>query len=174
MHIFGKIIAACLLLLVAVSGAQAQSLEEMAKRFENCPKAEYTHVGPLLMRLARAMAPKEDMEEMGPVGRAMLENVSEMALLDLEECSEEDKAAFRAAVEGWVPDGYTAIVEKEIVESSDENVAGMRCFMRAAKKKNYELILLDVKACQCTYLNGDLTEELIREIASQEPKATEK
>ena len=82
----------------------------------------------------------------------------------------------RLAVQGLVsvPDGYTAIVEKEIAESSDENVAGMRFFMRAAKKKNYELILLDVKACQCTYLNGDLTEELIREIASQEPKATEK
>ena len=172
MHIFGKIIAACLLLLVAVSGAQAQSLEEIAKRFENCPKAEYTHVGPLLMRLARAMAPKEDMEEMGPVGRAMLENVREMALLDLEECSEEDKATFRAAVEGWVPDGYTAI--EESTQSSDAELVAMRCFVRATKKNNYELILLDVKACQCTYMNGDLTEELIKEIASQDSKATEK
>ena len=49
----------------------------------------------------------------------------------------------------------------------------MRCFVRAAKKSNYELIIVDVKATQCIYLNGDLTEELIQDIISQDPKAKE-
>lgn len=174
MCVVKKIMGVCLLLLVAVSSVQAQSFESMVKRFEEYQKAECFHVGPFMMRIAKAFVSKKEMDEMDPMGRAMLEHVKHLTLLDLSDCSEEDKETFRKAVEMWVPEGYEAVDLNSDDSGAAQELDLMRCFVRITDKRTYELIILDLQAYQCTQMKGTFSEEIIQQIIDQkksEPKS---
>lgn len=172
MYMMKKIIGVCLLLLVAVSGVQAQSFEDMVKRFEKCPKAECFHIGPFLMRIAKVAMPKEDFEAMDPMAKAMFEQVKHLTLLDLSDCSEEDKATFRAALESWAPEGYDAVDMGSGEDKSTEEEGISKGFLRVTDKRSYELITVDLKDYQCSQMKGALTEELLQLMAAQEAESS--
>jgi hypothetical protein len=170
MYMMKKIMGVCLLMLVAVSGVQAQSFDDMVKRFEKCPKAECFHIGPFLMRIAKVAMSKEDFEAMDPMAKAMFEQVKHLTLLDLSDCSDEDKATFRAALESWAPEGYEAVDMHSDEGKSTEEDSISKAFLRVTDKRSYELITVDLKDFQCSQMKGALTEELLQLMAAQEAK----
>lgn len=156
-----------LTLLFAVSSVDAQTFEVMAERFEACPKAEMMRIGPMMLRLAKAFAPKKDLDEMGKEGLMFLDRVKSMTILDLSECSEQDKSAFRKTMQAWHPTNFELV---EMGDAADEN-SQMRSFFRMGEKKRCEMLMIDLKEAQCILIEGDMDAEFMKQIAGEhEPR----
>ena len=86
-----KIIIFLIMAVVAVQTLPAKSVKSLINEFRHEKNAEYAHVSPLLMILARIVATDKDM---GDSDRMIIKKIKSIRTLSLEDCTKEVKEKF--------------------------------------------------------------------------------
>lgn len=151
-----KIIIFLILAVVAVQTLPAKSVKSLMNEFRHEKNAEYAHVSPLLMMLARIVATDKDM---GDSDRMILKKIKSIRTLSLEDCTKEVKEKFVSETQK-LDDEY----EPLLMANTDDEQA--RIMMKTKGKTIRELIMLSIDGDDCTiaWFKGKLSNDDIQKI----------
>lgn len=157
-----KIIIFLAMAVLAVQTLPAKSVKSLMNEFRHEKNAEYTHVSPLLMMLARIVASDKDMDESN---RMILKKIKSIHTLSLEDCTKEVKEKFISDTQKL--DGE---YEPLLMANTDDEQA--RIMMKTKGKTIRELIMLSIDGDDCTiaWFKGKLSNDDIQKIFGMNDK----
>lgn len=161
-----KIIIFLAIAVVAVQNVSAKSVKNLINEFRHERNAEYAHVSPLLMKLARIVVSDKDMTESD---RMLLRKIKSIRTLSLEDCTKEMKEKFIDETKE-LDDEY----EPLLTANTDDEQA--RIMMKAKGKTICELIILGIDGNDCTlvWFKGKLSNDDIQKILDMNNKKKSK
>lgn len=157
-----KIIIFLAIVVLAVQNLSAKSVKSLMNEFRHEKNAEYAHVSPLLMMLARIVASDKDMDESD---RMILKKIKSIHTLSLEDCTKEVKEKFISETKK-LDDEYEPLLR---ANTDDEQA---RIMMKTKGKTIRELIMLSIDGDDCTiaWFKGKLSNDDIQKIFGMNDK----
>ena len=164
-----------LICCVPIQTSHAQTVEAMIKRFKKCENAEHHRISGVMLGMIRMLMPnnlsiyqqipeeelqkildennmtKEEFMDVSYFLLSFIEQTKSLAILSLENCSEEDCQRFLEATAGWVPEGFAT-------EDGEEGV-----YVKKSSKRINEIVIVNREPDDCSImtLKGDLSPEFI-------------
>lgn len=159
-----KIIIFLAIAAMAVQDLSAKSAKDLIKEFRHEKNAEYVHVSPLLMKLAKIAASDKDADESD---RTILRKIKSIHTLSLEDCTKEVKEKFISETRK-LDDEYQLL----LTANTDDEQA--RIMMRTKGKTVRELIILGIDGDDCTIarFKGRLSNNDIQKLMDTQDKKT--
>ena len=158
-----RIMTLLLIMATAMQMVSAKSLGRLIEDYRYQKNAEYFHVTPLLMKMARtAMGPKAQSSEEGRLVR----KIKSIRTLDLEECSADVKRRCSADVQKLEMNDY-----EPLVTSCDDGET-VKIMMKAKGDVIRELVIIcsDCNDCALVWLNCIVKKDEIQSRVDLQPK----
>lgn len=156
-----KIMILLMMMVVAVTNLSAKSVKQLINEYKHEAKAENVYVSPLLMKVARMAADKDDMDE---VGRLALKKVKSVRVLSLEDCNKEVKARFSKEVENLNDEKYEPLV----VANSDGEQVKVMMLTKDDIIRELVIFATDEEDCAIIQLTGKMTQDDIQFIVNDQ------
>ena len=158
-----RIMTLLLIMATAMQMVSAKSLGRLIEDYRYLKNAEYFHVTPLLMKMARtAMGHKARSCEEGRLVR----KIKSIRTLDLEECSADVKRRFSADVQKLEMNDYEPLV------TSCDNGETVKIMMKAKGDVIRELVIIcsDCNDCALVWLNCKVKKDEIQSLVDMQTK----
>lgn len=158
-----RIMTLLLIMATAMQMVSAKSLGRLIEDYRYQKNAEYFHVMPLLMKMARtAMGHKARSCEEGRLVR----KIKSIRTLDLEECSADVKRRFSADVQKLEMNDY-----EPLVTSCDDGET-VKIMMKAKADVIRELVIIcsDCNDCALVWLNCKVKKDEIQSLVDMQTK----
>lgn len=158
-----KSLTLLLAMAMATASTLAKDAKTLIKEFKNTEDAEYVHIPPMLMKLARLSASKADTDEST---KMVLKNIKSMDVLCLDDCKPKVKDRLSKAFDDLESDGYEPFV------SATSNKENVKIMLLEKKNSIRELVLLahDGDDCTLILLEGDMPEKDIEALVESQTK----
>lgn len=157
-----------LILILALSSSTtlyAQSFDQIVAKYEKMKGAEVMTVPGFMMKMVMAFADDES-EGMSEEEKKFMKRISSMTILDMEECSQNDKLKFAADMRQISIDGFEAIdVEKM--------TTGRLFFHKGEKKNEMVIAIYDGETYSLMMMRGRFDEEAAEIFASSKQEESQ-
>lgn len=156
-----------LILATAMQMASAKSLGRLIEDYRYQKNAEYVHVTPLLMKMARTAMGHD--ARSGEEGR-LVRKIKSIRTLDLEECSADVKHRFSADVQKLEMSGYEPLV------TTRDDGETVKIMMKAKGDVIRELVIIcsDSDDCALVWLNCKVKMNEIQSLVDMQTKQRKK
>lgn len=160
-----KIMMLFVLMAVALQPLSAKSVKDLIKEFKHEDKATSVYVSPLLMKMAKMVDGKSDLDE---AERLAMKKVKSVRVLSLGDCSKSVKERFAQEVDRLSDGEYEPLV---VVNSNGDKVKVMSLLKNDIIK---ELVIFtaDVEDCAIVQVTGKFTKEDIQVIVNDQTTKT--
>ena len=162
-----RIMTLLLILATAMQMASAKSLGRLIEDYRYQKNAEYVHVTPLLMKMARTAMGHD--ARSGEEGR-LVRKIKSIRTLDLEECSADVKHRFSADVQKLEMSGYEPLV------TTRDDGETVKIMMKAKGDVIRELVIIcsDSDDCALVWLNCKVRMNEIQSLVDMQTKQRKK
>lgn len=162
-----RIMTLLLIMTTAMQMASAKSLGRLIEDYRYQKNAEYVHVTPLLMKMARTAMGHDALT--GEEGR-LVRKIKSIRTLDLEECSADVKHRFSADVQKLEMDDYEPLV------TSRDDGETVKIMMKAKGDVIRELVIIcsDSDDCALVWLNCKVKMNEIQSLVDMQTKQRKK
>lgn len=169
-----------LICCTSIQNGQAQTVDEMIKRFRKCEKAEYERISSIMIGVMRMVMPKDlssleevpeeelnkilaehnmtktEFVEMSRFLSEFLNHTKSLSMLSLDLCSAADRQTFINTCKNWNPEGC--------IREEEECEEGVNCFIKKKGDKISEIIAVSFtpEDCSITTMKGDLAPSFIK------------
>lgn len=156
-----------LILATAMQMVSAKSLGRLIEDYRYQKNAEYVHVTPLLMKMARTAMGHDALT--GEEGR-LVRKIKSIRTLDLEECSADVKHRFSADVQKLEMSGYEPLV------TTRDDGETVKIMMKAKGDVIRELVIIcsDSDDCALVWLNCKVKMNEIQSLVDMQTKQRKK
>ncbi len=156
-----KIMMLLVLMVVVLQNISAKSVKQLINEFKHEDKAESVYVSPLLMKVAKIAADKDDMDE---AGRLALKKVKSIRILSLEDCNKSVKDRFSQEVENLNDEEYQPL----IVANSDGDKVKVMMLTKNDIIRELVIFTVDDEDSAIIQINGKLTQDDIQFIVNDQ------
>ena len=162
-----RIMTLLLILATAMQMVSAKSLGRLIEDYRYQKNAEYVHVTPLLMKMARTAMGHDALT--GEEGR-LVRKIKSIRTLDLEECSADVKHRFSADVQKLEMSGYEPLV------TTRDDGETVKIMMKAKGDVIRELVIIcsDSDDCALVWLNCKVKMNEIQSLVDMQTKQRKK
>lgn len=162
-----RIMTLLLILATAMQMASAKSLGRLIEDYRYQKNAEYVHVTPLLMKMARTAMGHD--ARTGEEGR-LVRKIKSIRTLDLEECNADVKRRFSADVQKLEMSGYEPLV------TTRDDGETVKIMMKAKGDVIRELVIIcsDSDDCALVWLNCKVKMNEIQSLVDMQTKQRKK
>lgn len=156
-----KTLTLLLALAMATAGAMAKDAKDIIKKYQDTEKVEHVHIPPVLMKLARMSAKKNDKDK---TTQLVLKSIKSMDILCMDDCKKAVKERVTKDFDNLESEGY----EHFLSTSSDKEK--VKIMMLEKKEAIRELVLLihDDDDCTLILLEGEMSPEDIQTIVDSQ------
>lgn len=156
-----KIMILMMLMVAAVANLSAKTVKQLVNEYKHQAKAESMYVSPFLMKVAKMVADKDDMDE---ASRLALKKVKSVRILTLDDCSKEVKAQFVKEVEELNDEEYQPMM----LANSDGEQVKIMAVVNNDVISELVIFAADKDDCSIIQMTGKLTQDDIQFIVDEQ------